>query len=191
MKNLKKNTEEIEKIKNDILNANGTSDETKNTIIFENQIKIEKNAIINIKELNRILKFLFYIGEQENFTAHPKDLNTIPIDHEKHEFQIQKNYIDIKQVKEYAEKSLKSKYMKKLFVNEVKPKIIFDCLFETKFRPLISFENKEEMNNKIYRILNDESLEEINNTPKVDKIFINYKEKLEELKEIYKELKIS
>jgi hypothetical protein len=81
--------------------------------------------------------------------------------------------------------------MKKLFVNEVKPKIIFDCLFETKFRPLISFENKEEMNNKIYRILNDESLEEINNTPKVDKIFINYKEKLEELKEIYKELKIS
>ena len=174
-----------------ILKANGTSDETKNTIIFENQIKIEKNAIINIKELNRILKFLFYIGEQENFTAHPKDLNTIPIDHEKHEFQIQKNYIDIKQVKEYAEKSLKSKYMKKLFVNEVKPKIIFDCLFETKFRPLISFENKEEMNNKIYRILNDESLEEINNTPKVDKIFINYKEKLEELKEIYKELKIS
>lgn len=138
-----------------------------------------------------MLEFLFYIREQENFTAHLKDLNTIPIDHEKHEFQIQKNYVDIKQVKEYAEKSLKSKYMKKLFVNEVKPKIIFDCLFETKFRPLISFENKEEMNNKIYRILNDESLEEINNTPKVDKIFINYKEKLEELKEIYKELKIS
>ena len=82
--------------------------------------------------------------------------------------------------------------MKKLFVNEVKPKIIFDCLFETKFRPLISFENKEEMNNEIYRILNDESLEEINNTPKVDKIFINYKEKVEELKEeIHKKLKIS
>ena len=49
--------------------------------------------------------------------------------------------------------------MKKIFVNEVKPKIIFDCLFETKFRPLISFENNEEMNNKIDRILNDESLD--------------------------------
>ena len=186
----KKNSEKIDKINDGIVNINGLNNIKKNAIIFEKPIKIGKTSILEIKELNQMLEFLFYIKSQGNFTDHPKDSKIAVIKPDKHKFQIPKNYDDIKQLKEYIEKLLKNEFMKKFFIGKAKPKKIIECLFYSKFKPLIASEDYEEMNNKIDAISN-ELLGELNGVAKNDKIFVEYKEKLKELEILLEELKES
>lgn len=84
-------------------------------------------------------------------------------------------------------KLLKSEYMKKNFAYEIKPKAIFDCLFESKFKPLINCENDVEINNKIDVIFN-ELFSGLNEYPKIEKKFEVYTKIINELKGIYEEL---
>lgn len=171
---------------NDALNCDEENDEKENKIIFEKPISIG-NINISVIELNQILQFLFYIKEKGNFTAHPKSEKKAIINPNSHTLKLSKNNDDINKVEERMKKLLKSEYMKKYFAYEIKPKAIFDCLFESKFKPLINCENDVEINNKIDVIFN-ELFSGLNEYPKIEKKFEVYTKIINELKGIYEEL---
>ena len=183
-----KNKDKIKTIVKDIENGNSINTSINNNITFEKAIELGTTIRIEAKELNQMLEFLFYIKEQGNSTAHPKESKPSITNPNKHIFEIPKNNDNINQVKEYAQNLLKNEFMKKYFVTKVKPKEIFDCLFKSNFKPLIGIEQNEEMNNKIDIILN-EILDGLNEVSKDDIIFKNINEKINELKEMRNELK--
>ena len=134
-----------------------------------------------------MLEFLFYVKEKGNLTSHPNKSETEAVNNNKNSFYIPENYKYINQVKENIKGVLQDEFVKIFFIGGVKPKALFDCIFESKFKPLIKSEKNEEMDNKIDTLLN-ELLGEMDGVTKVDKIFNNFSEKLNELKEIYSTL---
>ena len=77
-------------------------------------------------------------------------------------------------IKEKGNFTLKNEFMKKYFITTIKPSVIFDCLFNSNFKPLIKI-NKT---NETYEEINDD----------IKKIFENYLEKINQLKKINEEL---
>ena len=74
-------------------------------------------------------------------------------------------------IKEKGNFTLKNEFMKKYFITTIKPSVIFDCLFNSNFKPLIKI-------NETNKEINDD----------IKKIFENYLEKINQLKKINKEL---
>ena len=81
---------------------------------------------------------------------------------------IQNTHNDIEQQKN---KLLKDEYIKKYFKIPNKSSTLFDCLFDSNFKPLIELKKDDKANDN------------------VEKIFENYNEKITQLEKIHKELK--
>jgi hypothetical protein len=157
-----------------------------NKIIFEKSITYGKTNI-PVKELNKMLEFLFYIRDQGNFTAHPKTLKTIAINPNPHKNKILNKNKNPDEVKNKVEQLFKYEFMKKNFNCEVDPKDLFDCLFKYNFKPLVNCENDGELDNKIDEILNG-LLIEMNGMKKDEKMFVNYLSKIKIFEDIKNEL---
>lgn len=156
-----------------------------NKIIFEKSITYGK-ASIPVKELNKMLEFLFYIKGQGNFTAHPKTLKTFAINPYPHKNNILNKKDNPEEAKNKIEQLFKYEFMKRNFNSEVFPKDLLDCLFKYNFKPLVNCENDGELDNKIDEILNG-LLIEMNGMKKDEKMFENYLSKEKQLEEIKKE----
>ena len=73
-------------------------------------------------------------------------------------------------------------------ITPIKPSEIFDCLFNSNFKPLIKINKNNEANEEINKLLKDSSSNENDALPDIKKIFENYLEKINQLKNINKEL---
>ena len=159
----------------------------KNKITFEKSIRVGKE-LIDEKELNQMLQFLFYMKEPGNYTAHPSRKQQSAISFNSHALKTSKNNDDINKIREKLEKLLKEERTKTYFKVPIKPKALFDCLFDNKFKPLISNEIDNEKNSKIEN-MTKESLDEAIIPSNMEKLFENYKERIKQLEEIREELK--
>ena len=177
------NKEKIDKL---ISDQNNNKDGSSNKIIFEKSITVGKTTI-SVDELNQMLEFLFYKIELRSLITHQKDTNA-SISPNPHEYKVSKENVDLNEVKNKIEKLLKTEFMKKSFNNSIKPKYLFDCLFESKFKTLVNCSNNVEMDNKIDSTLNN-ILTEMNGMEKNEKIFDNYTERIKRLEELYKTIK--
>ena len=166
-------------------NNNVENNEIDNKIIFEKEIKSGKENLVNVKDLNQMLQFLFFVKEQGNFTAHPSNDKNVILNPNKQKINL-KNNDDINLVAKKIEKKLKNEYVKKNFEIPVNPKVIFECLFENKFKSLISARNNKELDQKINILLN-KSLEGIEEQ-KNEHLLTNYIQGIEKLEEIRKTL---
>ena len=188
----KNEQEKLNKIKTDNQEKIDKFFSDDNQVKKSNKIQFEKSIIyrkepIPVKELNKMLEFLFYIKEQGNFTAHPKNLGSIVINPNPHKKKILEKNDNSNDAKDKIEKLFKYEFMKRNFNCEVNPKDLFDCLFKYNFKPLINCENDEELNNKIDEILNG-LLIEMNGMKKDEKMFVNYLSKIKILEDIKNEL---
>ena len=134
------NNENVEEI-----DTEDTEDNT-NLLIFEKPIS---NLGISVKELNNILKFLFYTKDDGNYAAHPNNINNnIPL-----------NLYDDKSLSEEESKlefqEFENQFMEALkqweFKEKLDPKDLFESLFNWKYNLLIKLETK-----KMNDIKNDE-----------------------------------
>ena len=69
-------------------------------------------------------------------------------------------------------------------ITPIKPSEIFDCLFNSNFKPLIKINKNNEANEEINKLLKDSSSNENDALPDIKKIFENYLEKINQLKNI-------
>ena len=172
------------------------SEENRNTInnnkiTFEKSISVGKE-LIDEKELNQMLQFLFYMKEPGNYTGHPLRKKQSVISFNAHALKMSKNNDDINKIKEKLEKLLKDESTKTYFKVPIKPKALFDCLFDNKFKSLISNEIDNEKNKEKYNKIENlikESLDEAIIPSNMEKLFENYKERIKQLEEIREELK--
>jgi len=157
-----------------------------NKIIFEKSITYGKTSI-PVKELNKMLEFLFYIKGQGNLAAYHKTLKTLAINPNPHKDKILNKNENPEEAKNKVEQLFKYEFMKRNFKNEVCPKVLLDCLFKYNFKPLVNWENDGELDNKIDEILNG-LLIEMNGMKNDEKMFENYINKEKQLEEIKKDL---
>ena len=169
-------------------NNNTENNENTNKIIFEKPIK-NNNGQINIKELNQTLEFLFYMREPGNLTAHPTNKTNVFINPNEHEKKIIDENFDLEKVKKNLGKFLENEYMKKYFITPIKPKILFDCLFDSKYKPLIELKKNEDANKAINNLINESIEKKDDEYSNMEKIFENYSERIKKLENIYSELK--
>ena len=165
---------------------NKQDNKTSNKIIFAESIKVGK-ININVNELNQMLEFLFYIKEQGNFTAHPKNEKTYPISPNSHAYKFSNKNEDLNKIKNKVEKLLKNEFLKNNFNIVIKPKSAFDCLFKANFKSLFNSKENVQINNKIDATLN-EVLNEMKGIEKNENIFEIYTEKMKELEKIYEDI---
>ena len=196
-KYFKDNKDKFEKIKNDnidiiksfindSLENNNENNEKNYKMAFDKSVNTKKSSI-KVDDLNTILEYLFSKKEEGNLTAHPNNTQNTAINPIKHKIKIIKDNDNINTVKNTVENLLKEGVKKKSFITKVKPKAIFDCLFDSKFKPLINSQDNNEMNDKIENIIKElfNKTEELVN---VKNIFENYTEKMAQLKTIYNKL---
>ena len=157
-----------------------------NKIIFEKSITYGKTSI-PVKELNKMLEFLFYIKGQGNLAAYHKTLKTLAINPNPHKNKILNKNENPEEAKNKVEQLFKYEFMKRNFNSEVCPKDLLDCLFKYNFKPLINCESDGELDNIIDEILNG-LLIEMNGMKKDEKMFENYLSKEKQLEEIKKDL---
>ena len=117
----KNNKEKFEKIKANNeetikkfiqTNPNNNIEEEKSNykIEFVKPIKFKKQEV-SVNQLNQVLKFLFYIKEKGNFTAHPINQKEVKVNPNKHKDEILENIFDLKTVKENIEILLKNEFV--------------------------------------------------------------------------------
>jgi len=186
---IKANNEEAIKkfIQNTNPNNNTEEEKSNYKIEFDKPIKFKKQEV-SVNQLNQVLEFLFYIKEKGNFTAHPTNKTEVQINPNKHKNEMLENIFDLKSVRDNIEKLIKTEFMKKYFITPIKPSVIFDCLFNSNFKPLIKINKNNEANEEINKLLNDSIPNENDNLPGIKNIFKNYSEKINQLKQINKEL---
>jgi hypothetical protein len=137
---------------------------------------------INIK-YNSVYKeeFTNYINNNDNF-----DYKTnVYINPNEHEKKIIDENFDLEKVKKNLGKFLEDEYMKKYFITPIKPKILFDCLFDSKYKPLIELKKNEDANKAINNLINESIEKKDDEYSNMEKIFENYSERIKKLENIY------
>ena len=176
--------EEINEFKSNNEENNNNED---NKIIFKESITI-KNSTIEVSDLNHIVQFLFFMKQDGDFVAHPKNIKddenneNIVIKHNTHNLKSSGNYNDINEEKLKIQKFIEEVFCKNTFDVPVKVKAIFDCLFEYKFKALINSEYDDEFKNKIDNLFNE--ISNIDVKEDVIKNFESYTEKIKQLEKI-------
>lgn len=176
------NKEKIDKLLED--KKNNEPNKNANKMYFNSPISTA-NQNISVDELNQMLEFLFYIKEQGNFTAHPKNIEPVVINPNSHEYKISTKNENLDDIRRKMRDFLTKEFKNKSFLTPIKPAYAFECIFESKFNHLINSSDNKDINNNINNIL-EQALSQMNELKRDETIFDNIIERINKLEEIYK-----